>query len=328
MHALLVFHLTPWYNRDGKRVLLEVHLDQASLAPGRDQGIEVEAPWGGLAISLEPTWAAVCGYLASGPGHWGGINALRAIAAWLLADAILGCIFAQLIAIGRLSPLQDGPDREGVAVSFGVGIPYAAVGAPGYRLMRLVTGRVRRWRERIWPRAQPHALTAIVGAGLALVMAAYLGPKTLALAAGGILSAACLAVLARRNEAFLVRCLAGLHPALAWSLGHTSVAPWRASLLGVSALFGLGAYARTRLTVGRCAGAVWLLGAIWVVLVMVLLVVGQPILAAMAAIAALVDNMSAGSRHENGNALGSSRPGRWGWLFATLLTSLVIAYRS
>lgn len=302
-------------------------MDQASLAPGRDQGIKVEAQWVGLAISLEPTWAAVCGYLASGPGHWDGANALRAIATWLLADAILGCIFAQLIAIGRLSLLQDGPDREGVAISFGVGIPYAAVGAPGYRLMRLVTGRVRRWRERIWPRARPHALTAIVGAGLALVMAAYLGPKMLALAAGGILSAACLAVLARRDEAFLVRCLAGLHPALAWSLGHMFVAPWRASLLGVSALFGLGAYARARLTVGRCAGAVWLLGAIWVVLVMVLLVVGQPILAAMAAIAALADNMSAGSRQDDGSALGASRLGRWSWLFVTLLTSLVIAYR-
>jgi len=63
------------------------------------------------------------------------------------------------------------------------------------------------------------------------------------------------------------------------------------------------------------------------VLVMVLLVVGQPILAAMAAIAALADNMSAGSRQDNGNALGASRPGRWSWLFVTLLTSLVIAYR-
>ena len=253
---------------------MEVHLDGASLAPGCDPGIEAQASPVALTLSLEPTWAAVCGYLASGPARWNGADALRAIATCLLADAILGCVFAQLIAIRRLSLVPDPPNDEGGAVSFSIGVPYAVVESPGQRLALRVTRYLRRWRERIWPRARPHALTAIVATGLALVIATYLGREMLGLAAGGLVIAACLAILARRDEEFLVRWLAGLHPALAWSLGHLSAAPWRVPSLGVSALFGLAAYARARLTVGRCTGALWLLAAVWLVLVVVLLVIG------------------------------------------------------
>ena len=96
----------------------------------------------------------------------------------------------------------------------------------------------------------------------------------------------------------------------------------------MSALFGLAAYVRARLKVGRDLMALWFLGAIWCALVVVLLMVGQPILAAMTAIAALADNMGIGDQQGDGGAGKASRSGRWGWLFATLLASLVIAYGS
>jgi len=302
-------------------------LDRAFLAPGHDSIIEAQPRSVGLIPSIEPTWAALCGYLSSGIGPWDASDLLRGMATWLLADAILGCIFAQLIVIGRLSLVAVGASEDDGALLFGIGLPYAVVGSPGHRLMLQVRRHLRHWRDLIWPVARDRVLAGVVGAGLALVIAAYLGREMFLLAASGLLVAVCLALFARGDQACLARWFAGLHLALAWSLGHVSEEPRFGALPGVGALFGLAAYARARLTTDNCRGAIWLLRAIWVVLVVGLLVIGQPVLAAMTATAALADSMAVSDRNDDASAVKTAHPGRFGWLFATLVTSLVIAYR-
>jgi len=301
-------------------------LDRVSVELVRGQGIDVEGVRIGLAPSLPATWAGACGCLASGLGRWDGADTFRVIAAWFLADVILGCIFAQLIALKQLSHVPDDPDQRVASLRLRAGIPYAAVGSPGYRLMLRVNHWLYRWGERIWPHARPHVVTAIIGTGLALVFATYLSREMLGVVAGGLLAAAVLTIGAGQDQAFLVRWLAGLHPALAWSLGYLIVAPWRVSSLGVSALFGLAAYAGAWLRHERNVGALRLLAIIWLVLIIATLVVGQPILAAMGAIAGLADCMAAGIGLGGGAVRVPFRQGKWGWLLATLLASLVIGY--
>jgi len=299
-------------------------LDQVSLAPGRSQEAEPRGSALSLAPSIEATWALICGYLASGLGRWEGADALRVATTWLLADATMGCVFAQLVGLKRSRLAADGPQRRESASSFSLGIPYAVTGAPGQRFALRVNKYLFRWREQVWPRARPHAFAAIVAVALALVMATYLSREVFAAVGGGLLAAGCLAVVSRNDDALLACWLAGLHPALAWSLGHLSVPPWRPSALAAGAVMGLAAYARARLEAGRSALALWILGAVSALLVAVLLMLGQPVLAAVAAAAALADNMRAGERPKDGQV--ASPPGRLGWLVASLFASLAVAW--
>ena len=306
-------------------------MDHASLVPAGDWRAD-----GGMApLTLRPTlqatWALICGCVASGLLRGDGATLLRVTATWLIADATLGSVLAQLLALKRAALAYSG-SRSGDEPPLLVMVPYAAVGSPGYRLALRLDEHIARWRQWIWPHAGRSGVMALVGTGLSLVVATYLGRTMLAAVSAGLLAAALCAALAGRDQASLARWFSGLHLALAWALGYLALATWRGPWLGLALLVGLYAYARERLKAEEGRGARWLVMAIWAVWVVMLLAARQPILAAAVASASLLDALAVGEGasavHAAGDRLAryGAHTGRLGWFLATLLTAMAVAH--
>lgn len=211
---------------------------------------------------------------------------LRIAATWLVADVTLGCVFAQWVALKRIV-LQGGLVYE-PASSF---IPYAAPGSPGQRLVDWVSACIVQRQNQTGPRAGRLGMTAILGTSLALVIMTYLGREMLAATGGGLLLGLLMVVVERRDAESLSRGLNGLHVALAWSLGHLALAPWRLSSLGLAVLAGVGVYARARLEQGESIATLWLQRTVCWILVAVLLLAQQPVLSAIVATATLAGHI-------------------------------------
>ncbi len=325
-------------------------MKQATLVPADDGRADTEATPLVLKPSFEVTWAVICGCVASGALREDGLTVLRILATWLVADATVGCVLAQLITLKRASLAYASLPLR-VIPFFRVIVPYAAQGSPGYRLAESVNDHIARWREQIWPHAGRCGMTALVGTGLALVVATYLGRTMLAAVSGALLLAALLTVLAGHSEVALERWLKGLHLALAWALGHLALAPWRGPSLGLATLVGLYVYARERSRAEDSRLARALLTVIWAILVFVLLAARQPILAAAVACACSLDVAASMESREGGvssderlasGGLGEAdghRVGghpvwrglharRLGWLLTMLLAALAVTHWS
>lgn len=298
----------------------------SGLVPGSER-VGVVAALAGLRPSLEGSWVVVCGCIASGLLHWSDLNALRVVTAWLVGDATVGCVFAQLVALKQLTGRIGGANQASGATGPAYAIPYAAPGSPGDQFGRRIGDHVARWHEHIWPRVGPHVLSALVASGMALLVATYLGREALGVVSAALVLAACLSLAAGRDDALLARWLAAGHLALAWILGHLALAPFHSLSLGLPLLVGLAAYSEVGLKQQRSGAARRLRGIIWAIMVLVVLVARQPILAMVVAVAALAEGMAGGERLEGGTLWCESLPGRLSWLAATLIVALVAIRR-
>lgn len=239
-----------------------------------------------LKPSLEGASALLCGCIAAGwnlRSEW-----LRVLTIWLIADVVLGCILGQLTALKRVVGLRQGDDQpqdvhppRPMLV-----LPYATPGSPGYRWAAQINAYLAHWRDRTWPNAGQHAMTALVCAGLALLLATYLGREVAGAVSVGLVLASLLTIVAGASGAALERWFAGLHVALAWALGHLAFAPWQAPSMGLALLVGLGALARCGQRQGQGAPAAWLRWGVWWALASLLLIARQPVLAAVVGVAA------------------------------------------
>jgi hypothetical protein len=273
-----------------------------------------------LVPSVGATWALVCGVVASGALHWQGAALLRVLATWLVADATLGCVLVQLLALKRAALTQSPVSGE--ASQANLVIPYAAAGSPGWRMAQRINAYIGQWRGRVWPLYGRRAVTAIIATGLALILATYLGREMLAAVSGGLFVVALETVFVGRDEVRLARWIGGLHLALAWALGHLALAPWRAPSLGLAALMGLNAYARiAQGDEPQSRLARWLLWGTWGILVMVLLMARQPLIAALVTVGALAERLFAGV-----SAPYESMASRLGWRVAMFLAALAVNY--
>ncbi|MFP3895751.1 MAG: hypothetical protein ACLFV5_02775 [Anaerolineales bacterium] len=237
---------------------------------------------------LDVSVALVCGVVASNRFVWSGIQLLRIWIAWLVADIVLGLVFAQWRVLKGVN-LQEILERErgGSPMLF----PYAVSGSPARRLTRAIDGLVSQWEEVVWPRAGRAALTAILGAALALAMATFLGPEMLAIVALGLVFGVGLMVACDERDA-LSRWLRFLQISLAWILGTRVLGPLTSPTVGLALLMGLGAYAREGFGVGGERGFFRLLRLTNWSFILLLLLSQQPALAVVIVIASLAEAMS------------------------------------
>ncbi|MGI5915630.1 MAG: hypothetical protein ACOX9A_04185 [Anaerolineae bacterium] len=291
-------------------------MNRVSLLPENRQGEDRATPIV-LRPSLEATWAIVCGLVAAGYFRWDGSHALAIVATWLVVDAVLGCVFEQLVALKRTGWQQIVSDDDTDPPL--VHLPYAAPASPGRRLIRQVSAYARHWRDQIWPTSGRHGVTALFCTGLALIVTTYLGRIMLAAASVGLLLAALMAILAQSNADALERWLSGLHVTLAWSMAGLIVGSWSAVSFGLALLAGLGTYARVWVYTGpnNSATAARFLRIVWWCLVLILLLAKQPILAMVVAVAALAERARDGQLPVIG---------RMGWLAAILVAALAANY--
>ena len=281
-------------------------MDRASLAAASSGLAEGRVAPVTLGPSLQCTCALLCGYLAAGLDPADSVALLRLVAIWLLADATTGYVFAQLVAVRMC--VWDSVTRSEQQATFSGGspcpslrmaLPYAAEGSPGARLALWIRCRVERCRDQIGILALTHGLAAVVMSALVLVVATYLGRDTLALVGFGLFSAAWVMVLSGKDVDLVRRWFAGLHVALAWQLGYVVLAPWNHLALEIAVLAGLGTWARTRLAQGDSSAARWFSVAVQAVWIFLLLLRGQPVLAASLAILTLGERMAQPSRRSH-----------------------------
>ena len=204
---------------------------------------------------------AICALLAGAlvGGAFQALNGdwLELLALWVLVDLALGAFYAGLVHLVRLLPLAD--ERR---------------------------------------RFSPHDLaTAVVGAGLALLIATLLGEPVIyvtqaALALGVVVVLA--AGRSPRREA--VPMLVGLQVLVAWSLGFVWVAHWQSPLLALGPVAAVGTWSRLR---DRAASdgalahrpVVWGTRLAWAAWMVALVAAQQPLLAGVVAVTALADDM-------------------------------------
>ncbi len=299
-------------------------MDRASLAATSSGLAEGRVAPVTLGPSLQCTCALLCGYLAAGLAPGDSVALLRLVAIWLLADATTGYVFAQLVAVricfrdsvtrsDQQATSSSGPPGPSLRMA----LPYAAEGSPGARLALWTRCSVQRCRNRMGILALTHGLAAVVTSGLLLVVATYLGRDTLALVGFGLFSAACVMALSGKDVDLVTRWFAGLHVALAWQLGYVVLAPWNTLALGIAVLAGLGTWARTRLAQGDSSVAQWLSVAVQAIWIFLLLLRGQPVLAASLAILTLGERVARPSRRSH-----------LAWLLSMALVALGARYWS
>jgi hypothetical protein len=191
---------------------------------------------------LGPTWAAVCGIVASGGFHWQGRDWPRLALLILLVDGGWGTLWAALGGTDWATPLhrwRQSRWRHAYKNTSTATLPFTLPGAPGGRLSHFL-GRLQIWwREVLWPTCGSNLLTVAVALPVTALLAALLGPELL------LLSVAALAVMQLGvvweggREIVPPGWDALIAVALPWLAGHLTFGPITVRSAGLAALFAL-----------------------------------------------------------------------------------------
>ena len=243
------------------------------------RGSAIRSMRGALTPTLLGTCAVVCGVLSAQPLSMTGDAVLRVLALWLLADAVVGLTFRELMArrgraAGLLMRLPGDPG--GVTQR-----PDASADAPDWASLAL-----EGWRGQPGVYASVGA-TQIWPAALALVLSALLGRDVVAVTAVGLVVASLLAISSGDDLRRTCERLSALHVTVAWWIGSLAFASLEPSTVGLGLLAGVGTLARLGRPAKDAAYAL-LRAAMWLVLIAVPLIRQQPIVAGLVSVAALV----------------------------------------
>jgi hypothetical protein len=243
-------------------------------------------------VWLGPTWAVLCGAVASGRLELAWRVPLMVLLAVVLADPVLGSVWTLATDIGKRRLPQRRRGNPGNQSSM-MALPYTAPGSVGHRASSFVARTATRWRSTIWPQVG----SLVVGLGflslVALLMAAVLGrgPLVVTVVALGVAAAALLDARSRATvRAGVASCfLAGLP----WLIGYTALSGATLEKQGPvalvqvlvwPALYAMSWYAYRSLGEQRSYKGALLLSLAHVLAVALLVVVRQPLMAGAVAV--------------------------------------------
>ena len=160
---------------------------------------------------LLPTWALLCGIVASGGFDGDGAAWFRLAFLILLVEGGWGTLWHALTATDWAAALRSWRAwRAGEPLP---ALPYTLPGTPGDRAARYL-GQLRRWWEEVLrPTCGPSLAAILVALPVTAVLSAYLGPEFLLLSLGA---------------------LAVMQLGTAWVGGDGSVAPQWDALVGIT----------------------------------------------------------------------------------------------
>lgn len=272
-----------------------------------------------LTPSVDATWAVLCGGIASGGWAWEGVALFRILAAWLVVDALLGCVLAQLAALKRAPVIESHvPEPVGQRPL----IPYATIGSLGWQLGERLALYRDRWQTYTWPMLGRPAVTALAGVGIALVLGTYMGREMLAALAVYCLVMVGLTLVTGYDRAAFARWSRVGQIALAWGMGQLAWGVWRAGPFGLGILMALYIWAHTIQGQGQYAAMRRFAMLLWGIVIAILLAARQPIVAAVLATIALSEHLIADEK------VALSRISLWGWRSAMLLAAAAMTYWS
>ncbi len=194
------------------------------------------------AVWLGPTWAAICGVVASDGFDWQGADFLRLALLILLADGGWGTLWAAISATDWATPLRRWRNYR-----FGEPAPtppYTLPNSPGDRASRWL-GQLRAWgHDVLWPACGPAISAIAVALPVTALLGILLGTDLL------LLSMAALAVM--QLSLAWEGCGALVTVMFPWLAGHVAFGPPTPASAGLALAFTLAWGANRR------AGSYWI----------------------------------------------------------------------
>ncbi len=213
----------------------DIHADSA---PSPSGGlIRLQAHAADLGGWLGPTWATLCGALASNAFGWQGGDWLHVALLLLLVDAGWGTLWAALSGTAWALPIRRWrtwhKNRE-IAK-----LPYTLPGTPGDRISHWM-GRLRTWwRAALWPTCGSAIRAVLVALPVTALLGALLGPESLLLS-GAALALMQLGVIWASGRGAVSPGWDGVIAiALPWLVGHATLGAVTLPSAGLAILFAL-----------------------------------------------------------------------------------------
>jgi len=231
------------------------------------------------------SWAFICGLLAAGVARLNlSVSPALLIAAWLAADPLMGAVASHLLTLREMRLLV----RELVSSPYEGNQPLPAEPRTNGQKWRDITQKL--WKDlTAFPGLLGHSLAALATAIAALVIASFIGPYAVALAALCLLGLGWIAILTGDNAVEQIDLAGGLQSTIAFLLGAAVMSGLSGRLAVLAALLLAGAllrpvWLRTRLY--RLGG---MMAAVWAGIVTMLLWTRQPVPAALVGCIAIAD---------------------------------------
>ncbi len=284
-------------------------------------------------VLLGPAWAVLCGAVASGGLELEWQRLLMVLLAAVLADPVLGSVWALAARIGAWSFPEANRDNPGHHSSMPA-LPYTLPGSVGDRLLSSVAHMSWRWQGIIWPRAG----SSILGLGflslVALLLAASLGRGSVVVTVVA-LGVAAGALLQSRSTSVVHPALAACFlAALPWLIGYAALGGSAVEKQGPGdwlqvlvwpALYATTWYAYRWIGDRQPYGGALLLGIAHLFAVGVLVVVRQPIMAGVVALLLLPQLLLQPELLRHGDGLWYVRRGQGFAMGAMIAMSVAVA---
>jgi len=146
--------------------------------------IHLQARAAELGSLLGPTWAALCGILASNAFRWEQGDYVKLPLLLLLVDGGWGTVWSALAGTDWSKPLNHWHTWDRTVA--GVSLPYTLPGTLGDRMSQWI-GRARMWWHSLfWPSCGPAVRALLVGLPLTALLGALLGPELLLLSVAAL----------------------------------------------------------------------------------------------------------------------------------------------
>ena len=273
-----------WYNSavseaENPEMAREAHVRESRQEQPRTRhwiglrGYLVRPYWGWLG-----SWAVLCGALASNELRWDGEVLLNLGLVLLLVELGWGTLWDLAVGTGWFRPLADDwpPEQFAPAAS----LPYTLPQSPGGRIARGLGRFGAWWREAFWPAAGP-ALLGLLAALLLVVILTVLLPEGLRPLNAVLAALIGLGIVLRWRGKEPLAAQALTRVGLGWLAAHAVLGEMGTASLVLALAFALAAWGNLRLAAGL-PRSLWLLNAGPVIAVSVLIMLKQPVVAAVA----------------------------------------------
>ena len=196
----------------------EIQGKSTALPTGGIFGLQASAP--NLLRWLGPTWAVVCGLIASGGFDGQADSWLRLALLILLVDGGWGSLWTALGATDWATPLSRW--RAWRKSTPTAQLPYTQPEAPGGKLSHIGGGLRSWWTEVLWPTCGPALLTLLIALPTAALIAILLGEELILLSVAAVATMQLATIWTRGGKDVPPGWDALITVTLPWLAGHVA----------------------------------------------------------------------------------------------------------
>jgi len=190
--------------------------------PEIGQLVRLDVTLRGSGLWLGPTWAIICGVVASGGFRWTSATILQSILLFFLVDSAWATLWAAAVETDWATPAKLWGKS---AITPAHALPYTQPNTPGDRVQHWLTHTIQWWREHLQPATGSRMSTIVLCIVLGAALSAVLGWPVMALSAAALAIVQAGVIAGRGSGRPLPALKAMLEIGLAWIVSHVLFAP-------------------------------------------------------------------------------------------------------